>query len=207
MSFKIIMMSCDKYGCLTPAFNHCINKYWRYHPDIEYVYGNDIWTKRLREKLENITDEYVLLILDDMLIRHPVRENLIEDALKVLKNDKKVAVINFEQNYREPNKEYSENWVEQKQGQMYLHSCQPSIWRRTALIDNLTKNENAWEWELTRVNNNWKYLINNKNVEIINVGRTNNFNWGIVRGRITDEFREFLINEGISLNEIEETFK
>ena len=203
--FSIIMMSCDKYRCLTPAFNHCIDKYWRYHPNIEYVYGNDIWTKRLREQLENITDEYILFLLDDMLIRQPVREDLIADALKVLENDKNVAVINFEKNYREANN-YSENWLEQKQGQLYLHSCQPSLWRRTALIENLLKDEEPWSWELTRVNNNWKYLIN-KDIEIINIGRTNDLNWGIARSKMTNEFRIFLINEKIYSDEIKEVFE
>ena len=202
--FSIIMMSCDKYKCLTPVFNHCVDKYYPNHSKIEYVYGNDCWSKRLREKLENITDEYVLFLLDDMLIRQPIREDLIEDAIKTLKEDKKVAVINFEKNYR-PANNYSNNWLEQKQNQIYLHSCQPSIWRRTALIDNLRKDEDAWSWELTCVNNKWKYLIN-KDIDIINIGRTNDLNWGIVRGRITNEFKEFLISENIYSDEIKEVF-
>lgn len=202
---KIIMMSCDKYKCLTPAFNHCINKYFSDKCVIEYVYGNDLWTKRLREKLESMLDDYVLLMLDDMLIREPVRLDLIEDAIKVLETDERVAVINFEKNYREAYP-YSENWLEQKHGQVYLHSCQPSIWRRTALIDNLKYDENAWAWELTKVNNGWKYLIN-KNVDIINVGRTNDLNWGIVRGKITDEFKNFLISENVYSEKIKEVFE
>lgn len=106
--FSIIMMSCDKYKCLTPAFNHCIDEYYPNHPRIEYVYGNGCWTQRLREKLQYMIDDYVLFMLDDMLIREPVNTELIEDALKVLENDDKVAVINFEQNYRAANP-YSEN--------------------------------------------------------------------------------------------------
>ena len=203
--FSVLCMSCDRYKCLIPAFNHCIDKYFPNHPKIEYVFGNDLWTKRLREKLEQMSDDYVLFMLDDMLIREPVREDLIEDAINVLKNDSRVAVINLEENYR-PADYYSENWLEQRQGQMYLHSCQPSVWRRTALIDNLTKNEDAWCWEMTWVNNNWKYLIN-KGENILNVGRTNNFNWGVVRGRVTDEFKEFMIKENVYSNEIKEEFK
>ena len=202
--FKIIMMSCDKYKCLTPAFKACMDKYFPNHPQIEYVYGEDCWTKRLREKLESMTKDFVLVLLDDMLIREPVKEDLIKDAIKTISEDEKVAVINFEKNYREANS-YSKNWLEQKQEQVYLHSCQPSLWRRVALIDNLTKNENAWEWETTPVKNNWKYLIN-KDVDIINVGRTNNFNWGIVRGNMTLEFKEFLISENLYSEEIEEVF-
>ena len=46
-----------------------------------------------------MTDDYVLFMLDDMLLRQPVNEEMIEDALKVLENNPKVAVINFEKNY------------------------------------------------------------------------------------------------------------
>ena len=139
-----------------------------------------------------------------MLIREPVKQELIDDALETLKNNDKIAVINFEQNYRSAD-EYSINWLKQKQNQMYLHSCQPSVWRRIALIDNLNKNEDAWAWEMTWVNNNWIYLIN-KNIDIINIGRTNDLNWGIARGRLTDEFKNFLIKENLYTNEIKEVF-
>lgn len=203
--FSIVCMSCDKYKCLTPTFKACMDKYFPNHPQIEYVYGEDCWTKRLREKLESMTEDFVLVLLDDMLIREPIKEDLIKDAIKTISEDEKIAVINFEKNYREANS-YSKNWLEQKQCQVYLHSCQPSLWRRKALIDNLTKNEDAWSWETTIVNNNWKYLIN-KDENIINVGRTNNFNWGIVRGKMTEEFKEFLISENIYSDEIKEVFE
>ena len=137
--FSVLCMSCDKYKCLIPAFNHCIDKYFPNHPKIEYVFGDDWWTKRLREKLEWMSEDYVLVLLDDMLIREPVKEDFIKDAIKTISEDEKVAVINFEQNYR-PANPYSENWLKQMQGQVYLHSSQPSLWRRKALIDNLTKN-------------------------------------------------------------------
>lgn len=202
--FSIVMMSCDKYKCLAPAFDACMDRYYPNHPSIHHIFGEDIWSKRLREGLEYIIDDYVLVVLDDMLIRQPVNEALIEDALKVLKNNPDVAVINFEKNYREA-LSFSENWLEQKQNQMYLHSCQPSLWRRTALIENLSKDEDAWAWETTWVNNNWKYLIN-KDTDIIEIGRTFDLNWGVARGKLTEEFKNFLIKENIYTKEIQEVF-
>ena len=202
--FSIIMMSCDKYKCLTPAFEACMNKYYPNHPSIHFIYGKDIWTKRLREKLEKIKDDYVLVMLDDMLIRQPIKEEFIEDALVTLKNNPTIAVINFEKNYREAIP-FSKNWLEQKQNQIYLHSCQPSLWRRAALIDNLQKDEDAWSWETTIINNNWKYLIN-KDANIIEIGRTFDLNWGVVRGKLTKEFKNFLIKEQIYTNDIKEVF-
>lgn len=195
MMFSIVMMSCDKYKCLTIPFDKCMDKYYPNHPKIYHIYGNDSWTKRLRENLKQISEEYVLVLLDDMIVRQPVNEELIINALNTLKNNPNIAVINFEKNFRKA-LYFSKNWLIQKQGQMYLHSCQPSLWRKSALIDNLQKDEDAWQWEMTIVNNNWTYLIN-KDSDIIEVGRTNNFNWGIVRGKISQEFLDFLEKEGL----------
>jgi len=203
--FSIVMMSCDRYKSLTPAFKACMDKYYPKHPTINYIYGDGCWTKRLREGLKQLSDDYVLVLLDDMLIRKSINQELITDALNTIKSNNKIAVINFEKNYR-PADNYSENWLKQKYNQMYLHSCQPSLWRREALIDNLLKDEDAWAWEMTWINNNWIYLIN-KGMDIIDVGTTNNFNWGITRGRLTDEFKDFLIHENLYSDEIKEAFK
>lgn len=59
---------------------------------------------------------------------------------------------------------------------------------------------------MTWVNNNWKYLIN-KSANIINVGRTNDLNWGVARGKLTSECRRFLISEELYSNEIKEFFR
>ena len=202
--FSVVVMSCDRYKCLTPAFDHCIDKYYPKHPTIHYIYGDGCWTKRVREGLKKIEDEFVLFILDDMLIREPVNQELIDNALDVLKNNKNIAAINFEKNYREAD-EFSKYWLQQRQNQFYLHSCQPSLWRREALIDNLQKNEDAWTWELTTINNNWIYLIN-KDANIINIGKTNDLNWGISRGKISEEFKNFLIAENIYTDQIDTVF-
>lgn len=197
--FSIVMMSCDKYKCLTNAFDSCMDKYYPNHPKVYHVYGDDCWTKRLREALKYIEDEYVLLLLDDMLLRKPVKEDLIQDALNILKQYQNVAVVNFEKNYREAIP-FSGNWLRQIDNQMYLHSCQPSLWKTSALIDNLQKDEDAWQWEMTYVNNEWIYLINN-DIDIIDIGRTNDLNWGVSRGKMTKEFLDFLEKEGLK-NEI-----
>lgn len=202
--FSIVMMSCDKYRCLAPAFEACMDRYYPNHPKIHPIFGNEIWSKRLREGLEYLTDDYVLFMLDDMLLRQPVNEELIEDALKVLENNPNVAVINFEKNYREA-LPFSNNWLKQKDNQMYLHSCQPSLWRRAALIDNLKRDEDAWSWEMTWVSNSWTYLIN-KDADIMDIGRTNDLNWGVARGCLTPEFEAFLKYEDLYSKEIKKVF-
>lgn len=40
--FSVVMMSCDKYKCLAPAFEACMDRYYPNHPKICPIYGNDI---------------------------------------------------------------------------------------------------------------------------------------------------------------------
>ena len=109
--------------------------------------------------IEQVTTNYV----DHEVLDLSSRSNLDPSLLK---------------NYREAIP-FSENWLRQKKNQMYLHSCQPSLWRKKALIENLQKDEDAWQWEMTYVNNEWDYLIN-KDIDIIDIGRTNSNVWAEV---------------------------
>ena len=49
------------YAHLTPT--EFLDKYYPNHPKIYHIYGDDCWTKRLREGLELIPEEYVLVLL------------------------------------------------------------------------------------------------------------------------------------------------
>ena len=40
--FSVVMMSCDKYKCLAPAFEACMDRYYPNPPKIYPIYGNDI---------------------------------------------------------------------------------------------------------------------------------------------------------------------
>lgn len=67
LSFKILVMSCDKYSKYTfEMFHHCIEKYWPNHPEVIYCtetienpYYKTItinlpvqqWTRRLNQAL------------------------------------------------------------------------------------------------------------------------------------------------------------
>lgn len=203
--FAIVMMSCDKYKCLTPAFNHCLDKYYPNHPKVYYVYGDGCWTKRLREFLKsNVQEDYILFLLDDMILRKPANENLILNSLDILKNNQDIAKINYEYNYGKT-KPYDNNWLEQEQNQYYIYSTQPSMWKKSILLNTLTKDEDPWQWECKPIKDQWRYLINN-NQDIFYIGYKNCCNFAISRGSINNEFKKFLFDEGVYTKEIKENF-
>lgn len=108
----ILVLSCDKNEDIFYAFHHCIEKYWKNHPKIIYATESVInpyyetichneplnkWTKRIRETLEEINDNQILLMIDDCFIRQDVDVDRIEYLSKQLKDN--IAVINFEKSY------------------------------------------------------------------------------------------------------------
>lgn len=208
---KLIVLSCDKYEpCWKPFFT-LLEKYYPNHPEAYLItetkqcpycktinVNSDIWTERFREGLKQIKDDEVLVMLDDFFIRGPVDEERIKQAERLLKEIDSVSCFNFEKNYRN-SLEYSSDWSIQLNKQVYLNSCQPSIWNRLILIDRLQKNQNAQEWELTQIDSPYVHYINNKDY-IIDIGYRHqdlSIGFGITRGKLSKECLEFLKKEGL----------
>ena len=210
---KLVVMSCDKYEpCWKPFFT-LLEKYYPHHPEVYLItetkecpycetinVDSDIWTERFREGLKQIDDDTVLTMLDDFFIRQPVDEKKIEEidvAVKLF--IKRIACYNFEIDYREPD-ERLDTFDIQKNNQIYLNSCQPSIWNRRVLIERLQKNQTAQEWELTVIDSPYEHLINNGDY-IIDIGYRHqdlSVGWGITRGKLSKECLEFLEKEGLA---------
>lgn len=209
---KLVVMSCDKYEpCWKPFFT-LLEKYYPHHPEVCLItetkkcsycktinVDSQIWTERFREGLKQIDDFNVLTMLDDFFIRRPVDEEKIRFLNAFLLNIDNVACFNFELEYREPDRRFSD-WDIQKNNQVYLNSCQPTLWNREILIDRLQQNQNPQEWELTLIDSQYIHFINNKDY-IIDIGYRHqdlSIGWGITRGKLSKECLEFLEKEGLA---------
>ena len=209
---KMIVLSCDKYEpCWKPFFT-LLEKYYPHHPEVYLItetkgcpycktinVNSNVWTERFREGLKQIEDGEVLVMLDDFFIRQPVDEERIKQVERLLKELDDVACFNFEINYRK-SLDYSSDWSIQLNNQVYLNSCQPSIWNRKILIDRLQQNQNAQDWETTVVDSPYIHYINNKDF-IIDIGYRHqdlSIGFGITRGKLSKECLEFLKKEGLA---------
>lgn len=206
---KLVVLSCDKYEpCWKPFFT-LLEKYYPNHPEPVLItetkkcpycetinVNSDIWTERFREGLKQIEDKEVLIMLDDFFIRKPVDEERI-NSIEIANS---IACYNFEIEYREPYVSIDTGWDIQKNNQIYLNSCQPSIWNREVLINRLDTKQTAQEWETTVINSPYTHLINNKDY-IIDIGYRHqdlSIGWGITRGKLSKECYEFLKEEGLA---------
>ena len=106
---KILVMSCDKNEDLFYPFYHCIEKYWPDHPEVMYStetkinpyykticknYDINKWTKRVRESVQEINDDFILLMVDDIFIRQKVNNDSIISLTKYF--DDNTASFNLE---------------------------------------------------------------------------------------------------------------
>ncbi len=209
---KMVLLSCDKYEPCWKPFFALLEKYYPHHPEVYLItetkqcpycktinVDSNIWTERFREGLKKIEDKEVLVMLDDFFIRGPVDEERIEYCKKMIRANSNIACFNFELEYREP-AEKIEDWDLQKNNQVYLNSCQPSVWNRKILIERLYENKNPQEWELTCIDSPYLHFINNKDY-IIDIGYRHqdlSIGWGITRGKLSKECYNFLKEEGLA---------
>ena len=210
---KILVLSCDKYKSCWKPFFALLNKYYPTHPECYLVtetekcsycktinINNQSWTYRFKEALKQINDNEILVMLDDFFIRQPVDYKRIEK----IKFTDDIACYNFEQEYREPALRCKE-WDIQKNNQVYLNSCQPTLWNKKVLLEKLNEDKSPQDWEWIQIDSPYIHFINNQNL-IIDIGKTYDMNWGIVRGKISQECLDFLEKEKINTDELEGIF-
>ena len=208
---NVLVMSSDGYEDCWKPFGILYNKYFPNNyktyivtetktcPYFDTIKKTGAWTKRLREALQELDSEYVLLMLDDYFIHDKVDNNKIKECLKIIKETNAI-VYNFEIKYR-PCVGLNKDYDIQLNNQCYLNSTQPSIWNRKRLIERLDKEQTPQEWELTKINSPYMHLINNTNEKIIDIGYDLSHKpWGIVRGLWSRETKELFDKEGIKVD-------
>ena len=224
MSYKIVVMSCDKNKDLWKPFHICMEKYWKDHPEIIYStetltnpYYKTIrrklpiekWTKRVVETVNKVDTTHILLMVDDIFIRDYVDNELIDGLTKYLVHN--IASINFEFGFDKCDRPF---WLYQHQKKImvrnpfgkYKLSCMCQLWQKSAILDLFNVEKDCWTFEKDNKSKNYFFLIS-KNGDFINWGkRHDTWKWGIVKGKWTKECKEFFTKEGIGMNYEERGF-
>lgn len=209
----IVVCSCDKDGDLFEPFHHCIEKYYPSHPEIIYAtetiknpyyktinknYPLKQWTKRIRETLQEINDNQILLMIDDIFIREPVDTNRIDYAKTILRGN--VALINFEKVFNQEDKECGLNGFKmRKKGSEYEISLLCGLWDKDKLIDILEGEFSPWQVEYNQNTKGYDYYINDGDY-IIDWGYIAFNPTGLVKGKWVKNMIPFFEKEGIKID-------
>lgn len=214
----IVVTSCDKNEDIFYAFYHCMEKYWKGHPEIIYVtetiqnpyyktinkdYPVELWTKRMREALKEIEDKHVLLMADDLFIREKVDTKRLKEADKLVKDN--VALVNLEKCFNENDKEVVPGFKMRTKGSAYELSLMCGIWDREKLIHVLDKDTDCWSIEYGQDTKGYDYLINGGNF-IINFGYEYMKHCGLKKGKWCKEVIPFFEKEKIDIDYMKRGF-
>lgn len=209
---KILVMSCDKNEDLFYPFHHCMEKYWPEHPEIIYStetvtnpyykticknYPLEKWTKRIRETVEEIDDEFILILCDDLFIREPVTQD-VESLCSYITG--KIANINFEKTFDKEDKRFNDLLLVRSKDGKYKNSCLCSLWNKKYLIKVFSKDATPWQMEQLNQTYDFTYLIL-KDYILKWEDPNTHWRWGLVRkGKWKKEAKDFFDSEGVIID-------
>ena len=210
---RIVVLSCDKNEDIFYAFHHCIEKYWTGHPEIIYLtetfenpyykticknYLLNKWTRRIRESLEEIDDNEIMLMIDDIFIRKNVDKERIEYARENLKGN--IAMFNFEKSFDKEDIETTlKGFKKRRKGSEYELSLMCGLWQKEKLIDVLSGESDPWSVEYNQDTKDYDYYINSEDY-IIDWGYKTFERVGLVKGKWAREVVPFFEKEGIEID-------
>ena len=217
--YKIIVMSCDNNKDLWEPFHYCMEKYWPNHPEVIYStetlinpYYKTIcrnlsinqWTRRVVETIKDLPCKHILLTIDDLFIRQEVDNDFIWKLKDYVKDN--IASLNFEFAFDENDKPFNGIILKRNPKGRFKLSCMCQMWQKKAILDLFNVDKDPWRFEKDNKAKKWEFLIS-KNGDFLNWGkRHDTWKWGIVKGKWTQECKEFFDSEGIIINYDERGF-
>ena len=196
---SVMIFSCDAYSDIWKYFLRLYYKYWdcpyetyitaetkQVVGDVSIINTTGSWTDRMREALERIPTEYVITMCEDCFIRKTVRQDVIDQCVEYLEANPNIACFNFEKDYfgQSVPSQYK-GFGLKVEGHCWQKSCQPTLWRKSILIELLQGSMSAWEWEESNAPYNYQYYVWNGSPEdlVFEYGYHNNKWFGIRKGK------------------------
>ncbi len=168
----VLVSSCDKYEDAWEPFFKLFDKFWPSCP-LDFVLSTEsksydcdflsvrtinsdacsLWGRRLKNAVNQINSEYILLFLEDFFITSPVDIDLFNDAVEILDTMPNVGSIKY---YGSPKycnsikskvlKEHiNYSFIETKGKELGFVTV--SLWRKQCLQNMIFDSDNPWEFE------------------------------------------------------------
>ena len=161
-TFAVLVVTCDKYSDLWDLFIGQFRSYWPDCPLPKYIMTNETtaqfegfanlrvgrdvsWSDNLSSALDLIPEDYVLLFLDDLVLKGRVNTALLSEALAWARS---VRPDHLRLNATERPDERVDGIVGRiREGAIYRTSTVLTLWRKQALRSLLMPGESAWQFE------------------------------------------------------------
>lgn len=207
----LLVISCDKYSYVWPAFFQLLNYYWRDCPFKIYLLSNyetssfvnvenilvgrDLsWSDNVIKGLEKITEENVLIFLEDELLTDHVDNKFIIELFNWFSvNNANCLRLNPSP---KPDRPINQDLGIASKGTIYRVSTVLTLWKKRVLASLLVPGENAWEFETrgTLRSNVYDHFYSARN-------KTIKFENAIIKGKWQRSGINVLKRNGIQLKE------
>lgn len=162
-SAAVLVLSCDRYADLWAPFMAQFARHWGDCHYRRYLATNHLaadfagfrtlrlgedrsWSDNLAAALGLIEEEYVLLFLEDLMLRAPVDGKLLARAMDWALNNR---VEQMRLNAIEVPDERVNDFIGRvAEGAIYRTATVLTLWRRDVLLDLLESGESAWQFEI-----------------------------------------------------------
>ena len=175
LKYAVLVLSCDKNSDLWPTFFQLFFKYWEDRLPKVYLGTNfakfyddrvttvnskliDNWSTELDIILEQISEDYVLMILEDYFIYKRVNVDSVELALNSM-NTRNACFFRLACFPKKYNLLWPSTIVDQENkifelnlNSEYLLNLQIGIWKKSVLKDLLVLGESPWQFEINASN-------------------------------------------------------
>jgi hypothetical protein len=159
----VVVPSCDSYSDLWPPFFDLFARFWPDCPFPVYLIsnrrgfsragvenllvGDDVsWSDNLMRALSKVDAEYVLLLIDDLLLVKPVNTCELLNVLdEFVKSGGNYLRLNPKP---KPDRFWSKRLGIVSKGTIYRTATVSSVWKRQTLLELLVSGETAWDFEL-----------------------------------------------------------
>jgi hypothetical protein len=164
---QIVVCSCDRYRDVWPAFFRLFWKYWPACPypvnlvsngcdwddrrvAMRHVSASISWTKALRESIDSLDSDYVLLLLEDYLVNDTVDTDGIGRLIAFMR-DKGIGCL-----YLYPANKYEASGINVAGYALgdvpprapFRVNTQAGLWRRDFILETLFRDESGWDYEV-----------------------------------------------------------
>ena len=168
MNYSVLFLTCDKNEDLWEPFFYLFKKYWPQYSGTVYIntetksfsykdvnicvlnhfYGkNDRWAKRLKDCLNSIKDDYVILILDDFFFSDFVDHKEVLKCIKYMDDNNDIACFSYWTSQGKVVRNEFEKYGLKDKKARYRINLQIALWRRKTLIKFIRNHENPWTFE------------------------------------------------------------
>lgn len=170
------------------------------------IFRGGAWSKRMKNILQRIETEYVLITCDDHFIVSPVNTMEFEKTFSIMKKNKKITTISFVPHISPDEKtKWIGNFGLWKMNKSFRVNLDTAIWRKNKLERLLRDDEDIWQFEVNGTERAlWdftEYYKYKTGVEcIINAPFNQRVGYGVVKGKWCWRMPELFNKYGIEMD-------